>query len=116
MGGFSQSDIGWVALSAFVTVLAGALAIRTKIGLSWVGRKIKEAFNRAFAEAVDEHVEPKFAQLREESLQAAAEVREDLRLHTAEESEIVRRVVKEEITPIVERLDQIEANQLEGTS
>lgn len=116
------------AIAAFVAVFAGALALKTKLGFSWLGRKIKAALKRAFVEAIDEHVAPEFEVLRQNTVDRAAEIKseamaaaeqvrveaeanasrveEALRVHTMEEGEIVRVIVKQEIEPIIEKMDQ----------
>lgn len=64
-------DAAWAFVAAVAAAAGGWFAFKTRLGLSWVARKMREAFNNAFRDAVDEHVEPKFAQLRTETVAIA---------------------------------------------
>lgn len=93
------------------TAGAGAILVLGKRVLRWAGEHAKVAFKATFAEAVDDHVEPKFVTLREETTSQAQQVRDELVAHrdevlqaliehTEQEGAVVAKVVKAEVAPL----------------
>lgn len=117
MGG--PAEVWWAVWSA---VAVGVLTAGYRQGrrfVRWLARRTKRAYKEWFAEAIDEHVQPQFeaikantklqaAQIRSDALDAAAEVKEQLRLHTLEEGEVVRAVVREELGAMTGQLTDLQ--------
>jgi hypothetical protein len=130
--GLGPNDIWWLVVGAFVTVFAGAAAIKTKLGMSWLARRSRRAFVEWFGAAIDTHVAPKFDEIRDElhataeatqansrqaatvikqeALDTSVRVREEmldaLRVHAEEEMPLVRQVVEEALAPLAAILDE----------
>jgi hypothetical protein len=62
-----SGDLLWVFVAAIVAGLGGLFVIGIRIGFSTIIRKARDGYIGWFKDAVDEHVEPKFAQQREEA-------------------------------------------------
>jgi hypothetical protein len=93
-----MSEVGWAVVSA--------LAVMASVGfVIWMRKAAKKAFMAWFSIAIDTHVEPKFEGLKQQALDSAAAVKEELRIHTAEEGAVVRLVVQEEVAPLRAILD-----------
>jgi hypothetical protein len=103
---FGLNDAVWyVAAAAGAAVMLGLIATFRRLGRWGLGR-IKSAYFEWFEEAIDEHVEPKFQAIREDTAARAEEVKEDLRIHTQEEGDVVRAVVNEAVAPIKAALNE----------
>jgi hypothetical protein len=105
MLGFGEFDAFWYVVAAVGVGVLSAIAYGTRTFLRWLIGWAKREYLDWFAEAIDTHVEPKFAAIRQDTAARADEVKEDLRLHTLEEGEVVRGVVKAEVAPLRTMLD-----------
>src|ERR1700690_2641879 len=117
---YGAATVGWAALAAFVGVFAAAVAVKTKLGFTWIARRLKRAYTDWFADAVDTHLQPKLNAAASDIIvkaeATALTVKHDLEAHTREEGEIVRREVKDAIAPLVMQVAsaEVERHQFEG--
>ncbi len=127
---FGAVDAAWYVVAGAAVAIGGALVFWFRRTFRWMGRRLKAAYLEWFAEAVDQHVQPQFDAIRDntirrageirdeaaataqhvhdEMLATAQEVKEQLRIHTAEEGELVRAIVKEEVAPIAAQLTEVQ--------
>jgi hypothetical protein len=74
---FDGSQALWYIVAGVGAAVAVAWVASVRRFARWVGRRAKAAYFEWFREAVDEHVEPKFVALREQTEVAAEEVKQN---------------------------------------
>lgn len=115
--GFGRTDVEWYAAAAVIGVFAVAAAVRVKQFAAWVmrpiARSLKASYVQWHAEVVEQHVEPKFTQLREEMAASAVRVadRADataaaLRDETRAMATDVREAAEAQATRLTEQLER----------
>lgn len=98
MGGI---QVVWIILAAFAAALGAWLFVKARQLGRWLAARISRGFDNWFGEAVDRHIEPKFAALRSEVHAAVDTVSNDLQIHTEQEAQITREVVRSELAPVL---------------
>lgn len=105
MFAFGIGDAFWYVVAAGGAAIMLGLVTGFRHFGRWMMGRAKAAYLSWFEEAIDTHIEPKFQRIRDETVAAAIEMKDDLRLHTQEEGEVVRVVVNEAMQPLREMLD-----------
>ncbi len=117
--GFGAVDAAWYVVAGAAVAIGGALVYWFRRTFRWLARRLKTEYLEWFREAVGRDVAPmleavmansttRATEITAEANKTALTVREELRLHTMEEGNIVRAIVKDEIAPLVVQLTEVQ--------